>query len=611
MSGETAFVFMVIGVAALLMASNRVRYDVVALLVVLALMLSGVLSVGEALAGFGNSVVILVAGLLVVGEMLARTGVARAVGDWILKKGGTDEARLLVLIMVAAAMLGAVMSSTAVVAIFIPIVLRIAAQTGLDASRMLMPMSYAALISGMLTLIATTPNLVVHEELRMAGYQGFGFFGFSLAGVAVLAVAVVYVLVVGRRLLASKQGRAEADQPGRAIFELWEDFRIDEAIDRLQISPASPIAGKTIAETGLESRYHVRIHGILRHGPRGEERIAAPGPDTELRTMDVLLVIGRAEDNDRLVTDEALTRQPATERDRQRWLWELGGAVVLVHPDSRLIGKSLREAAFRSNYNVHVMGLRRAQQPVSDFKDVPLRFSDSLFVVGPWSRIDQLQGLAHDFVVLEMPAEHAEIVPSYRRMPVALAIVAAMVLLTLFDLVPLVAAVLMAALAAMFTRCMTMEDAYRAIPLSSLVLIAGMLPLADALETTGGTDLIVDNLLYAVGDSSPRVMLTVIFFLTAALGLVLSNTASAVLVAPIAITAAEALGVSPYPFAVAVLVAASAAYSTPVSTPVVTLVVEPGRYGFTDFLKVGVPLLLLTYVVTLSVAPLVFPFYPS
>ncbi len=610
MGDNSTFVFAVIGVAAVLMASNRVRFDVVALLVVLALMLSGVLSVGEALSGFGSSVVILVAGLLVVGEMLDRTGVARAVGDWILKKGGTHETRLLVLIMAGAGVLGSVMSSTAVVAIFIPIVLRIAAETNLNASRMLLPMSYAALVSGMLTLIATTPNIVVHEELKTSGFEGFGFFSFAPVGVAVLVAAIAYVLLIGRRLLPGEVEKTTTDRRGRSIKELWQDFNIGETIDRLGINPDSPLAGKTIAETRLESLYGVRVHGIVRRVTGGEERIAAPAPDTELHAKDVLLVAGKPEDNDRLLAEQALTRHAASQRDRQRWLWELGGAAVLIHPESRLLGKSLREAEFRSNYDLHVMGLRRGKEAIADFKDKTLHSADSLFVVGPWSRIQQLQSQAHDFVVLEVPSEQAEIVPSYRRMPVALAILVAMVLLTVFDVVPLVTAVLMAALAAVFTRCLTMEDSYRAIHWSSLVLIAGMLPLADALNKTGGTQLIVDALLSAMGDASPYLMMSVIFFLTAALGLVLSNTASAVLVAPIAIYTAAALDVSPYPFAVAVLIAASAAYSTPVSTPVVTLVVDPGRYKFMDFVKVGMPLLLVTYLVTLLVAPLIFPFRP-
>jgi di/tricarboxylate transporter len=611
MTSEAAFVFGVIVVAAVLMASNRVRFDIVALLVVMALMLSGVLSISEALAGFGSSVVALVAGLLVIGEMLARTGVARAVGDWILKKGGSNETRLLILIMAGAALLGAVMSSTAVVAIFIPIVLRIAAETKLNASRMLIPMSYAALISGMLTLIATTPNIVIHEELKESGFTGFGFFSFAPVGAAVLVAAILYILLIGRRLLSAETETAPGGLRSRSIDNLWEDFRLDEDYCQLRIDDGSPLAGNTIAETRMESLYQVRIVGILRLTTSGEDRLASPTPRTELRARNELLVVGKPEHIDRLIAEQKLTLKPASVRDRQRWLWELGGATVMIHPESRLIDKSLRETEFRSNLDVHVFGLRRAKQAVEDFKDIKLRSADSLFVVGPWSKIHQLQSRTHDFIVTELPSEQAEIVPSYRRMPIALIILAAMVMLTLFDVIPLVPAVMLASLAAIFTRCLTMEDAYRAIHWSSLVLVAGMLPLADALDKTGGTRLIVDALLDATGDAGPYMMLTLIFFLTAGLGLVLSNTASAVLVAPIAIYTAAATGVSPYPFAVAVLIAASAAYSTPVSTPVVTLVVDPGQYKFTDFVKVGVPLLLLTYVVTLFVAPLVFPFNPS
>lgn len=608
MSGEAAFVFGVIGVAAALMASNRVRFDIVALLVVLALMLSGVLTVGEALAGFGNSVVILVACLLVVGEMLDRTGVARAVGDMILKKGGGNETRLLIVIMAGAAILGAVMSSTAVVAIFIPIVLRIAAETNLNASRMLMPMSYAALISGMLTLIATPPNLVVSEELKSAGFDGLGFFSFAPVGICVLIVAIGYMLLVGRRLLTSATTETSSGGRGRTVDELWKDFRIDEQVQLLQINHDSPLVGEKIAETGIHRDYRIRILGIHRGRGRDEERIAAPASTTKLRVDDVLVAVGSEDSAERFTNEKGLTPRTGSKRNRQHWLWEMGAATVLIHPESKLIGKSLREANFRSSYNMHVIGLRRDKEPVKDFEDIKLHASDTLLLSGTWPRLHQLQSKTHDFVMLEMPREHAEVVPAYRRMPVALVILVGMVVLTLFNIVPLVAAVIMAAMAAVFTRCLTMQDSYRAIHWSSLVLVAGMLPLADALHKTGGTELVVNTLLSALGESGPQVMLTVLFFLTAALGLVLSNTASAVLVTPIAITAANALDVSPYPFAVAVLIAASAAFVTPVSTPVVTLVVEPGRYKFMDFVKVGVPLLLLTYVVTVLVAPIVFPY---
>jgi di/tricarboxylate transporter len=609
MTGEMKFVFVLIVVAAVAMASNRIRFDIVALLVVLALMISGVLTVGESLAGFGSSVVILVAGLLVIGEMLDRTGVARAVGDWIMKKGGTSETRLLVVVMVAAALLGSVMSSTAIVAIFIPIVLRIAAEANLNASRMLIPLSYAALISGMLTLIATPPNLVINEELKDAGFEGFGFFGFSKVGLVVLVIAVGYVLLIGRRLLPGEVEAPATKTRRRRIDELSQDFQVKGEAGKLVVDPRSPLVGVTLGETNIETDFGVRVLGILRRAPRSENRIPAPGPDMEIHAQDELLVIGESEACQHLAAERQLRQIPITAASRQRWLWEAGGATVLIHPESGLIGKSLVDAEFRSHYNVHVLGLRRGKEPVEDFRDAKLLASDSLFVFGAWSKIRQLQALTHDFIVTELPAEHAEIVPEYKRMPTALTILVAMVGLAIFDVVPLVSAVIMAVIAAVFTRCLTMEDAYRAIHWSSIVLVAGMLPLADALQQTGGTDLIVDGLMGAVGDAGPGVMLSFIFFLTAALGLFLSNTAAAVLVAPIAITAAAKLGVSPYPFAIAVLIAASAAFVTPVSTPVVTLVVEPGRYRFMDFVKTGVPLLLLTYVATLLIAPLIFPYH--
>ncbi len=608
MTAETTFVFVVLGVAAAAMASNRVRFDLVAVLVVLSLMLSGVLTVGEALSGFGSPVVILVAGLLVIGEMLDRTGVARGIGDWIIHHGGASETRLLVMIMAGAAGLGAVMSSTAIVAIFIPIILRIAAETGLNSARMLMPMSYAALISGMLTLIATPPNLVVTEELQSAGYAGFGFFSFSPVGLAVLAVAIVYVLLVGRRLLAADTGPSTTARRARRIEQIREDYSIGATVDAVTVTAESPVAGKTIASSALESRYGVRVLGLLRREGRTEKRVPAPSSDKEIRAGDQLLIIGRPEDQAKLQDELGFKRFILSRVERRRWFWEAGGVVVLIHPESSLIGKSIREAEFRSRFGLHVLGLRRGQEPMEDFEDTKLAASDSLFVVGSWAKIQQLQGMSHEFVVLEMPAEHADVVPQQSKMPVALGILAGMVLLSVFDVVPLVAAVIMAVVAAIVTRCLTMEEAYRAIHWSSIVLVAGMLPLADALNQTGGTDLVVGGLMSAVGDSSPGTLLTVIFFLTAALGLFLSNTAAAVLVAPIAITTAQTVGISPYPLAVAVVIAASAAFVTPVSTPVVTLVVEPGRYRFTDFVKVGVPLLFLTWMATLLVAPLVFPY---
>jgi di/tricarboxylate transporter len=319
-------------------------------------------------------------------------------------------------------------------------------------------------------------------------------------------------------------------------------------------------------------------------------------------------VAAEREDAEALATEMGLEPHGIGGRDLELWKRELGMAVVLVHPESRLVGNALRESAFRSSHALHVLGIRRRGDTVPAFADEPLEIGDSLLVHGSWHAIGRLQSEAHDFVVLTLPLELDEVAPARRLAPVALGILAAMVLLAAFDVVPVVTAVLLAALAAVFTRCLSMEDAYRAIHWSSLVLIAGMLPVADALESTGGVDLIVEALVSGLGDAGPYVMMSAVFALTAGLGLVLSNTATAVLVAPVAVRAADVIGVSPYPLAMTVAIAASAAFVTPFSTPVVTLVVAPGGYRFGDFVKVGLPLLVLTWVTTLLVTPVFFPF---
>jgi di/tricarboxylate transporter len=608
MNADAGVVFGILGVAGILFASGRVRLDVTALLVVMALMLTGVLTPREALAGFGDPVVLLVAGLLVVGEMMTRTGVSFAMGRWLARAGGTSETRMLVLLMIAAAVLSSVMSSTAVVAVFIPVVLTISAKTDLNATRLLMPLSFAALVGGMLTLIATTPNLVVSAELEAKGLEAFGFFSFTPIGFAVLAVAVAYMWLVGRHLLPGGEvARPTSDV--RTLDDLLVGFGLERSWHRLRVTDRSPLSGRTLSEAEIGTRSDARVVAIERPQRRGgHEFLPAPGADAEIHEDDVLYVVAEPADVDDLVEREHLEPLEVGDAERALWKTELGAAVVLVHPDSRLEGHTLRESEFRSSHALHVLGLRRRGAIVPAFSDEPLEPGDSLLVMGSWPAIARLRGDTHDFVVLTLPEELDEVAPARSRAPVALLIVAGMVLLSAFDVVPVVAAVLLAALAAVFTGCLTMEDGYGAISWSSLVLIAGMLPVADALESTGGVDLIVEALVGGLGDAGPYALMTVFFVLTAGLGLVLSNTATAVLVAPIALRAAAVLDVSPYPLAMVVAIAASAAFVTPVSTPVVTLVVAPGNYRFLDFVKVGLPLLVLAWATTLLVTPIFFPF---
>lgn len=604
MTLDIVFVFSLIGVAAVLMASGRVRYDLVALIVVLALILGNVLTVGQALSGFGSSVVILVACLLIVGEMLERTGVARFVGDLILKKGGSNETRLLILLMVSAAFLGSVMSSTAVVAIFIPIVLRIASDTGLDKSRMLLPMSYAALISGMLTLIATTPNLVVSDELVAQGYEALGFFSFFPIGVIILVVTIGYMLLWGRTLLTSREPVKETKKrrPNQTFYELWNAYQIEDEVNDFLVS--DPVQLELIRELGQSG---VSFLARRRRGRNRTRETVLFRDGMELARDDVILVRGSREALDGIRSRPEFTRRTVLGPRAGDWIDCLGVADVMVHPEAAVVGEEARLALSHDTHELDVLGIRRDGEPVRNPSAAPLKVGDRLLVLGPWAELNKLAEQRDDFVLLSFPKERADVIPMLSKFSIAIGILVGMVVLSALNIVPVTAAVLLAAIAAVLFRTMTTEEAYKSISLSTLVLIAGMLPLANALEITGGSDLIVAGLLDVVGESDPRVMMGALFVLTATLGLVLSNTASAVLVAPIAITAAEALQVSPYPMAICVLFAASAAFSTPVSTPVVTLVVTPGNYAFSDFLKLGVPLTAIVGFITVFVTPYFFP----
>lgn len=606
MTQDMIFVFSLIGVAAVLMASNRVRYDLVALIVVLALVLGNILTVGQALSGFGSSVVILVACLLVVGEMLERTGVARSVGDLILKHGGSNETRLLILLMVAAGFLGSVMSSTAVVAIFIPIVLRIAADTGLDKSRLLLPMSYAALISGMLTLIATTPNLVVSDELAAQGYTPLGFFSFFPIGVLILSVAIAYMLFWGRNLLGSAavaQPKHKRARAARTAGEFWATFQIEgEAYD---FWIGGPVPLEAIREMAARGAIFVARR---RRGKNRQRETVLFRDGMELQRDDVVLVRGPKDVLDEMAARSDFTRRAALGVKTEDWKDFLGMADVMVHPESGVVGETANEALSHDIRELEALGILRDGEPVHDIRESRLKVGDRLLVLGPWDELDGLVEQRDDFVLLSYPKEREGVVPMFSKFWISIGILAGMVILSALNIVPVTIAVLLAAIAAVLFRTMPPEDAYRSVSLSTLVLIAGMLPLADALDRTGGTDLIVAGLLDALGEAGPRAVMAALFLLTATLGLVLSNTASAVLVAPIAITTGEALGISPYPLAISVLIAASAAFSTPVSTPVVTLVVTPGGYSFSDFLKLGVPLTLIVCLVTVLVTPFLFPY---
>jgi di/tricarboxylate transporter len=608
MSYQLAVVLLLLAAAIVMFAVNRPRMDVVALVMLTLLPFTGVLTVSEALAGFSDSNVVLIAALFVIGEGLVRTGVAQRLGDWLIARAGSSQTLLLVLLMVVVCALGATMSSTAVTAIFIPVGLRIARNTGSAPSRLMMPLSFAALTSGMTTLVATAPNLVVNSELTRHGEAGFHFFSFTPFGVVILILGILYMILARRWLPTATEATGE-DSRRVSLADWIEAYKLANREYRVSVADHSPLVGKTLAELNLRDTCGADVIAVDRK--RGfSRRLFRPTAQTELQAGDVLLVdlFEPRADLDALRRQFGLEVLPlggAYFSDRAQ---EIGMAEVLVPPDSDLVGKSVLEARFRSRFGLTVLGLRQGRVPKEGgVLTEPLRLGDTLLVVGPWKDIGELPLGGKELVVLSLPVELDEVLPAGGRALEAVLCLLLVVGLMVSGVVPNVQAALIGCLLMGVLGCVDVHSAYDAISWKTIVLIVGMLPFSTALERTGGVELASNALMSVVGGAGPYAILAGLFFVTALLGMFISNTATAVLMAPVALAVARDLEASAYPFAMIVALAASTAFMTPVSSPVNTLVVSPGNYSFGDFMRVGVPFSLVVMIVCVLMVPWLLP----
>ena len=609
MNTDLIIVLLLLAAAIVMFVINKPRMDAVALIMIAVMPLTGIITMGEALAGFSDPNIVLIAALFVIGEGLVRTGIARRLGDWLNSVAGASDIKLLVLLMLSVGGLGALMSSTAVVAIFIPVVLRICQNTGTAPSRLMMPLSFAALISGMLTLVATAPNLVVNAELMRQGAAGFRFFSFTPFGVPLLILGTIYMLFA-RRWLPAGPATATAGRHRPSLRQWVERYQLANRAYRVRIGASSPLAGKRLEELSLRSS-GVNLLAIERPGRLSTE-VIQPVAHTELHDGDVLLVDVIAPDTEirALRQQFALEDMPLTDdagyfTDRSQ---EIGMVEALVPADSKLVGQTVLEARVRSEYGLTVIGLQRRQEVHgNDQLTERLRIGDTLLLIGFWAGIERLQNEGTDLVILNMPIESDEVLPAVSKAPHALATLALVVGLMISGVVPNVQAALFGCLLMGLFGCVDMNSGYRSISWKSIILIVGMLPFSIALQRTGGVSLAADALVAVVGEASPHAVLATLFVITALLGLFISNTATAVLMVPVALAIAKDLEASPYPFAMIVALAASSAFMTPISSPVNTLVAGPGNYAFGDFVRVGVPFTIIVLVVSVILVPLLLP----
>lgn len=610
MNGELIWVLSLLAIAVVLFATGKVRMDAIALMVIVAFVLSGTLTLNEAFSGFSDPNVILIAALFIIGDGLVRTGVATKMGAWLVSVAGNSETKMLIYLMLTVAGLGAFMSSTGVVAIFIPVVLSVSARMNTSPSRLMMPLSFAGLISGMMTLVATPPNLVVNSELLREGLHGFSFFSVTPIGLVVLILGIVYMLAV-RFMLKTDNGDSARDGRKRSTFrDLIREYHLTGRARRLAIRPGSPMIGQRLDDLKLRERYCANVIGVERWR-RFRRVIVNVNGVSEFRARDVLLIDMSASDVDlRQFCGEQML-EPMVLRGEYfaDQALDVGMAEVALIPDSEMMGKTVREIAFRTRFGLNIVGMKRDGKAMDgSVVDEPLQLGDILLVVGNWRQIALLAKRGRDFVVLNMPVEVDDASPAHSQAPHAIFCLVLMVALMLTDEIPNPIAAIIACLLMGKFRCINAESAYKAIHWPSIILIVGMMPFALALQKTGGVDLVVKGLMDVAGGEGPYLMLGCLFVMCAAIGLFISNTATAVLMAPIALAMAKSMGVSPYPFAMMVAMAASAAFMTPVSSPVNTLVLGPGNYRFSDFVKIGVPFTILVMLVCVVLIPVLFPF---
>lgn len=613
----------ILAVAALFFAIGKIRSDVVALCALILLMVLGILTPEEALSGFSNSVVIMMVGLFVVGGAIFQTGLAKMISGKIMKLAGDSELRLFLMIVLATSVIGAFVSNTGTVALMLPIVVSLAAKAKISASRLLMPLAFASSLGGMLTLIGTPPNLVIQDTLTDAGFEPLGFFSFTPVGLVAIIVGVLVMLPLSKWFLSKKDkdNGERGKHRVKSLEELVSEYHLADNLTRLTVAESSEICGKTVQELDIHNRYGLTVLEVRRENTTRKGLIKSvsqklAGPKTMIEAGDIIYITGNSANADSFAADYSLKKSQShgANIDGKSALdfYDIGIAELVLLPNSRLVNRQVKESGFRSKYGINVIGIRRKGEYIMDgLADLSLHSGDVLLVQGTWDNISRLSGEDEHWVVLGQPLEEAAKVTLDYKAPVAAVIMLLMIAMMVFDFIPIapVTAVMIAGVLMVLTGCFrNVEAAYKTINWESIVLIAAMMPMSVALTKTGASAMISHSLVSGLGNYGPLALLAGIYFTTSLLTMFISNTATAVLMAPIALTSATELGLSPYPFLFAVTLGASMCFASPFATPPNALVMQAGRYTFMDYVKVGLPLQLIIGVVMIFVLPLLFPF---
>ena len=629
----TTLIILVITVA--LFIWGRVRADIVALTALAALLVLGILTPAEALAGFSSPIVIMMIGLFVVGGAIMQTGLAKLTGNKLMALSRGNETITFLLVMLVTSFIGAFVSNTGTVALMMPIIMSLAAGSGMQSSRFLMPLAFAGSLGGMLTLIGTPPNLVIDEVLTESGFKQLAFFSFFPVGIIVIAIGIIVLMPLSKLFLSRKQSGKK--KKTKSLDDLVDEYRLLDNLHRY-IVPSNRtsaakdengepmnIVGKTLKELSIQKKYGVSIIEIRnekksRLGLVQDVNQNMAKSSSTIQEHDILYIIGDEQKMQRFAQDYGLRRMKDVKID----FYDLGLTEIVVMPTSNFAGLRIGEANLRKRFGINVLGVKRGggsssseggrsgnEYITDNLIAAKLHVGDMLLVQGEWTNLTHLTADTTNWVVLDQPEKAADKVLLDYKAPVAAAIMLLMIAMMVFDFIPVapVTAVIIAGLLTVFAGCFrNVEAAYKTINWESIVLIAAMMPMSTALEKTGASALVSQGLVDSLGTMGPTALLAGIYFTTSLMTMFISNTATAVLMAPIALVAAQQVGVSPYSFLFAVTLGASMCFASPFSTPPNALVMKAGGYTFMDYVKVGLPLQIIIGVVMTFVLPLLFPY---
>jgi di/tricarboxylate transporter len=592
--------FVILVAAVALFLSDRVRADLVALLVALALGATGILTSQESFSGFSRSAVIILLSIFILAEGLERTGATERVGRLLVRLAGSSERRLVLAVMSAGAVFSLVMNNIAAAAVLLPAATGAARRSGVKASRLLLPLAFSTLLGGMATLL-TTSNIVVSSLLADRGLRSFGLLAFAPLGLPLAVLGIAYVALWGRRLLPESSPGEALAAVHRKEDDLAAVYHLGETVFRAGVPAGSALVGRTLAASGARNAFGLDVLAV----ERGGRLLLAPAPETVLAPDDILLLSGKPEEERLAAADLEVLPGRAVRHERDLESATVVVVEALLAPRSDLLGRTLREVHFRERYGMTVLALWRAGRPVSTgLSDLPLQFGDGLLLQGPRDRLAVLRA-EPDLILLDKGEE--EVAPARGKTGVAVGLLAVTLVLAAWGRLPVAEVMLGGAIGMVLCRVLSMDQAYQAIDWKSIFLVAGMLPLGIAMTKTGAAALLTDGLVRGLGPLGPRALLAGLVVLTVLLAQAIHSAAVAAVVAPIAIEAGRRMGADPREFAMAVALASSMAFLTPLGHPVNVLVMGPGGYRFKDYLKVGLPLVVLLVVVIVFGLPVVWP----